>query len=50
MSEVKEETKRKEYKKPCIVMETTLEIVAGSVLPLGMPPGGGLDPNQTFFP
>jgi hypothetical protein len=49
MSEVKEQTKRKEYKKPCIVMETTLEIVAGSPLPRPAP-GGVIDPNQTFFP
>ena len=49
MSEANEQTKRKVYKKPCIVMETTLEIVAGSPLPRPAP-GGVIDPNQTFFP
>lgn len=49
MDDAQKKPDRKLYSKPCIIMETTLEIVAGT--PVTRPGSDGLlDPNQTFFP
>lgn len=51
MEDTKIQFERKPYIKPGIIMETTLEIVAGTEVPVPKPGSDGwIDPNQTFYP
>lgn len=50
MEEQQSKTERKGYTKPAIIMETNLEIVAGTIIVPRPGADGLLDPNQTFFP